>query len=236
MHTLENYDLGFCVLRLPRDLVTIMKTAEWQGKIFVGGGYIRSVLSQDSINDIDVFVGSKTEAELLAHKLCNNKKHIHETENAFTITNAKPSIQIIHKWVFNKAEDVLKSFDFTICSAVIWHSSNIWKSQIDATYYADIATKRLIYKYPVRIEEAGGSTLRVLKYYQKGYRIPIDSFAGVLARLMSGVDLEKVVKLPKELREAEMRRHITALLRTVDPMVDPLHEAHLPKYDQDAAD
>lgn len=67
--TLENYDLSFCIQRLPKRLKNIMMEPEWIGKIFVGGGFIRSVITNEKISDIDVFVTSPEQAKLLAHEL-----------------------------------------------------------------------------------------------------------------------------------------------------------------------
>ena len=87
-----------------------------------------------------------------------------------------------------------------------------------------MASKRLVYRSPARNEDAGGSMLRVLKYYQKGYRIPLDSLGAVIARLIHKLDNERV-----PLSDQKAVAHIiTGLLREVDPDIDPLHLAHLP--------
>lgn len=222
MNELDHHDLSFAVLRLPYKLKEIMKDPTWQNAVFVGGGYIRSVVSGDKINDIDVFVKSEKEAELLAYKLDTDKRGIHKTDNAYTV-KGKPAIQIIHRWVFEKPEDVSNSFDFTVCCAVIAYDGG-WKSFCDERFYRDLAARRLVYRSPVRNEDAGGSMLRVLKYYAKGYRIPLDSLGCVIARLVKEIDTNLIdIK-----DEQETSKIITGLLRVVDPLVDPTHEAHLP--------
>lgn len=228
---LDIQDLSFCIRRMPKKLVNLMRENKWQNKIFVGGGFIRSVITNEPINDIDLFSIDKTNCELLAHTLVENKKHIHRTDNAYTLLDSKPTLQIIDKWTYNNPIDVANSFDFTICSAVIFHDGVRFQSYCDPTYYSDLAGKRLVYKSPIRIEEAGGSTLRVLKYYQKGFRIPLDSFGAVLARLFSSIDIGSIhaaVRKNDSTEEVEIAKVITGLLRSVDPNIDPLHEAHLP--------
>ena len=83
--------------------------------------------------------------------------------------------------------------------------------------------------------------LRVLKYYQKGYRIPLDSLSDVIARLVVGVDLDrcshryfdKAAGVHKtEVDQAQFSRVICGLLREVDPSIDPNHLAHLPSDTQ----
>lgn len=220
---LDIQDLKFALQRMPLSLKTIMQKTEWKGNIFVGGGYLRSIITTEKINDIDVFVKSEKDAELLSYKLCDNKKDIIKTENAYTI-KGKIVIQVIHRWVFNKPEDVSNSFDFTICCAVIFFNDKNFDSYCDDRFYIDLAAKRLVYRSPIRNEDAGGSMLRVLKYYQKGYRIPLNSLGSVMARIVQAIDFEKV----DSKNEFQVGKIITGLLREVDPEIDPLHISHLP--------
>src|SRR5208283_3039247 len=73
-----------------------------------------------------------------------------------------------------------------------WFESGKWTSLIDDEFYSDLAAKRLVYRSPVRNEDAGGSVLRLLKFYSRGFRIPLDSLGAVLARLVDGVDLNGI--------------------------------------------
>lgn len=226
MATLDRFDLNFCVRRLPKKVVDIMKDEKWEGKIFMGGGFIRGIVGQEKLNDVDLFCQSTENANLLAGILADNKNDIYKTDNAITVRGKLP-IQIITRWVFEKPEDVALSFDFTICCAVIFYQNKKWDSYCDARFYTDLAGKRLIYRSPPRNEDAGGSMLRVLKYYQRGYRIPIDSLGAVIARTVKDIDYNKIdtAELPYEKQLAKV---ITGLLREVDPTIDVNHESHLP--------
>jgi len=219
---LDIQDLRWALQRLPLNLKTVMKEPSWKGNIFVGGGYLRSIVANETVNDVDVFVKTEKDAELLAYKLCNDKKDVIKTDNAYTI-RGKMVIQIIHRWLFEKPEDVSNSFDFTICCAVIYFDEN-FDSFCDDRFYVDLASKRLVYRCPVRNEDAGGSMLRVLKYYQKGYRIPLNSLGNVIARLVKSLDSSKT----DITNEEQVGKVITGLLREVDPDIDPLHQSHLP--------
>ena len=209
---LDSFDLVQATKRLPVDFLEIVKSKEWEGKIFIGGGYLRAIVAREPINDIDVFVRSKSDAELLALKLAP-KKDIVTTDNAFTIKRKTP-IQFIHRWIFDKPEDVAKSFDFTVCCAVISFKDDKWESYCDDRFYVDIASKRLVYRRPVRNEDAGGSMIRVLKYYEKGYRIPLRYLGDVIARLIKGIDIDRTHRLQDE---EVVGRIITSLLVEVDP-------------------
>lgn len=222
---LDQQDLRWAIQRLPKNLKEVMKLPEWHNAIFVGGGYLRSIVSNEKVNDVDIFVKSKKEAELLAHKLATDKRDIYQTDNAFTV-RGPVTIQIISRWVFDKLEDVSNSFDFTVCCAVIGFNGTEYESYCDNRFYIDLAAKRLVYRSPSRNEDAGGSMLRVLKYYQKGYRIPLDSLGAVIARLVKEIRPDTDIR-----NEEQVGWIITGLLREVDPAIDPLHNAHLPSKD-----
>jgi hypothetical protein len=264
---LTHHDLQFALLRSPRALLTLMKLPKWRGKIFVGGGFLRSVVSGDPVNDVDVFVSQKELAWLLARELIITrmglkpegpgdifsqsqetliKSRIHETDNALTLARGfSPTVQIIHRWTFDSGNAAANSFDFTCCAAMFWYGKDGFGSYCDTRFYPDVAAKRLIYRSPVRNEDAGGSMLRVLKYYQKGYRIPLDSLSAVITRLVRAVDLSKCTRSVEDktvsafverVDEPQFSKVICGLLREVDPNVDPSHVAHLPAETDECLD
>ena len=226
MH-LDNYDIHFCIKRLPKRLKELMiKHGE---QIIVAGGFIRAVIANEHISDIDVFAGDKKRSEELAMELMNNKRELHYTDNAITVKSFRIPIQFIHRWVYDTPLGVLQSFDFSICQVAIWYNKEAkkWSSQCADNFYPDLAAKRLIYLSPVRNEDAGGSLLRVLKYYQRGYRIPLDSFGAVLARLFESIEWNSAMA------EHDIAKLITGLLVEVDPAGFIDHEAYLPSRDKE---
>lgn len=219
---LNHHDLLWCVRRLPKSVVALCKKNP--GAVFIAGGYIRSCIANEPVNDIDVFAPSVEAANRYACDIAGPDGKIHRTDNALTIVGMRAPVQIIHRWTFATPQDCVASFDFTIASAAFWWNGTAWDSVCAEFYYADLAAKRLVYLRPARNEDAGGSILRVLKFYQRGYRIPLDSLGAVIARLMSGV---RASGLTAE-GEDGVARVITGLLREVDPLIDPDHIAHLP--------
>ena len=220
---LNKQDLHFCVKRLPKKLKKLIE--EEKTTIIIAGGYIRSVITGEKISDIDVFAGDRKTSEDLAWKLANNKWDLYKTGNAITIKNLYIPVQFIHRWVYDNPFDVLKSFDFSICQAAIWYDKEEkkWSSSCEDSFYQDLAAKRLVYTSPERNEDAGGSVLRILKYYQRGYRIPLDSFGAVLARLFESIEWDS------GMAEHDIATLITGLLLEVDPAGFIDHEAYLPK-------
>lgn len=234
MMKLSKHDLLWLIRRLPEPVAGLLRSSP---KLFVAGGYIRSVIANEPVNDIDIFAPSKDLAALASKSLSHRNEVAHETPNAFTIkTHGGNVVQFIHRWTFDTPEACLASFDFTIACAALWYDGD-WKTLADDNFYADLAGRRLVYRKPVRNEDAGGSMLRVLKFYQRGYRIPLDSLGAVIARLMSGVMQDEAARKAFESMtegwEDEIAKQATGRLREVDPMVDPTGDAHLPSSEED---
>lgn len=218
---LQPDDISFLTRRLPH---RVAKAMHDNHKIVLAGGYIRSVIAREEVQDVDLFVASKDAATSLSHQLVAGVREARRfnSANAITIHGlAKYPIQIIHRWVYDKPEDVIKSFDFTIASAAVWCLGNTssrhpnWQSIAHDDFYSDLAGKKLVYMKPERNEDAGGSILRVLKFYQRGYRIPLDSLAAVVSRLIGGIDQNKI-DMGNEAARATI---IHGLLREVDPLI-----------------
>lgn len=249
--TLAWHDLQSCLIRAPHEVLFAMK--KFGPELMVAGGYVRSCVSQEPINDVDLFCSSKWRAKEIAAAIAGYGRpekdplYIHETDNAFTIKGHRYPIQIIHRWTFKDPAACVQSFDFTIARAAFWwvplalplvdpdvipQSQGKWHSVCDSRFYQDLAGKRLIYAAPQRNEDAGGSLLRVLKFYQRGYRIPLDSMGAVLGRLMMGVRTQALEANDEQSWfvpvENKLSAAITGLLREVDPEIDPKHIAHLP--------
>ena len=238
MTTLNPHDLQWAMTRLPKAVVTALKANA--GRVFIAGGFIRAVVANEPVNDFDLFVPSFEAATVLAMQLAEGDPHrIYKTDNAYTIRGYKLPIQIIFRWTYDTPEACIQSFDFTIAQALIYYAEGlpghgtegVWHSVIADTFYADLAAKRLVYTSPMRNEDAGGSILRVLKFYQRGYRIPLCSLGAVIGRLLRGVEAinwEKRHTMPLDQWEQQMGHVLTGLLREVDPAIDPEHLAHLP--------
>lgn len=213
-------DLEWCVRRIPNELKQVMEILG--ARVAIGGGFIRSCITGDPINDIDLFVPDIDVEALIIERLTKGEGvpsgvRVYRTRNATTITGYMYPIQIIHRWLYDKPEDVLIDFDFSITCAVLWFNktpattTGCWAGLVHPMYYQDLAAKRLRYLAPNRDEDVGGSVLRVLKYYRKGYNITLDSFAGTIARLVSKL-------VVADLEDHEHTAHIlTGLLVEVDP-------------------
>jgi len=227
--SLDAMDSYWAVRRLPASVLRLL--VAHPNRLIVAGGYLRSVIANEPVSDIDIFGPSVDYLRACAAALVGDKGRgrVVKTDNAFTVYGPGLPVQFIHRWVYQNPGEVLKSFDFSVCQVAMWYDGKEWKTAVSPLFYADLAAKRLRYTQPERNEDAGGSLLRVLKYYQRGYRIPLDSLGAVIARLLAGVrdeELQSQWGTPKW--QTILASVITGLLREVDPLVDPMHRAHLP--------
>jgi len=220
---LQKDDLLRCVKRLdPR----LRGRLQAQGpKLFVAGGYVRDCVTGEDPQDVDVMctdaVTSREEAYWLGHQVLGESsifslqpENVRESQNAFTITGLEPPVQFIHRWTFAEPGDAVDSFDFTVAKAAFWWDGAKWASYCDKAFYPDLAARRLVYTSPERVEEVGGSLLRVVKFCRRGYRISPEDLGAVCARLVCGVDAGVINS------ERDMARCLTDLLREVDPLLD----------------
>ncbi|MCW4115632.1 hypothetical protein NPA31_011725 [Aurantimonas sp. MSK8Z-1] len=216
-------DLRYVVQRLPRDIRDLL--SEHPGKLFLGGGFIRATIAGEVPSDIDLF-GHDAEflssvASILADRRRGGDDRVktHKSKNAITLlTRDRLPIQFITRWTFENARELVASFDFTVCQAAIWRGgrqpNSPWRSDTGDAFYVDLAGRRLVYTAPVRIEEAGGSLLRAIKYVKRGYSIQVSSLGAVVARLTSSLHPECM-----NWNEAEIAHVFGGLLREVDPLL-----------------
>lgn len=140
----------------------------------------------------------------LAERIANKIAHPYEPEpsqHAFNIKGLGYPVQVIRIGRPESAQQVLDSFDFSVCRAAIWHVSGGigdytgWKSLCHDSFYEDLSAKRLVYCSPVD-EKLGSSLLRLLKFYGKGFTAPNESIAQIVARVAKNPSdsLETVVE------------------------------------------
>lgn len=211
MRELDHYDVERVTRALPMEIKACMHTLP----VFAAGGLIRSLVAKETINDIDLFVSDEATVDQIILKLVNCASiTVSKTENAVTIHGMRFPVQIIHRWKFATPQECVESFDFTIARAAVWMTKeNAWQSACDDRFYQDVAAKRLVYCNPDRHEDAGGSMLRLLKFYSRGYTAPLMDVSSVMARMTHGNDPTK-----NKVDLQEIAKNYLTLLREVDPL------------------
>jgi len=218
---LTSEDLRLVVTRLPMDVRKLMMKAD----VILGGGFIRETIAGNQPKDIDLFGSSGDVLRIAAELLCVGRQgRKYSTDNAITVLSGnRMPVQFILRWLFAQPSDVVESFDFTVCQAAIWYDKKeaAWKSVISAGFYPDLAARRLVYTFPRREEEAGGSMLRVRKFLQRGYSIQAPSLAGVIARIAMAVRWDEIARKNGDgyASERSVALIISGLLREVDPNI-----------------
>lgn len=186
MKLTEN-DISKVLQNIPPDVRYFIQ----ENPVYLAGGFIRSVLNNEEIQDIDLFTGDSIKSSTLAVKLDADYHYdVTSTGNAYTVHHGDLPVQFIHRWTFDNPYALISSFDFTIAQAAIWFENGEWQSIACSSFYDDIQDKRLVYTFPYREEEPGGSLLRVRKFLKRGYDISPENLAKVIARLMNGVNME----------------------------------------------
>lgn len=222
MRELTRTDLAFVVSRIPKD---IRELVQKYPSLRVAGGFIRATIAREKVSDIDLFGADKATLEMAAKDLALDRKgRTHETKNAITVlAYPRKPVQFITRWCFDSTERLLESFDYTIAQAAIGAEINpdngkpFWFGLCSDEFYPDLAARRLVYTAPQRNEDAGGSMMRLKKFLQRGYTIQAPSMAAVMARLVSGISLERLHNIADG-DEKEVGRMICNLLREVDPL------------------
>ena len=226
MTQLSRSDLNFVLSRCPRDILKLLR--QNPGTLFLAGGFIRATIAGEKVSDIDLFGQSVDDLTRIAKDLTLERKgRYFKTDNAITVLSPpRIPVQFITRWLFTDPQTCINSFDYTVCQAVIWteqieidapepelkKTKIIFHSAISDVFYQDLAAKRLVYTFPQREEEAGGSFMRMVKFIKKGYNIQAPSMAGVMARILWKVRDEGMTD------EKWMATVITGLLRQIDPL------------------
>lgn len=235
MQKLTEQDRFWITRRMPHDVWQLL--LHNKHKLFLAGGFVRDCISNDKPSDIDIFAGSQDFARMVSTRMVSTGTGLRmiETENAFTVLGGQLPVQFIHRWTFENPAQCVASFDFTIARAAVWIGDEqdsadhaVLSTACDDRFYSDLAAKRLVYCSPVRNEDAGGSMLRVLKFYQRGYRIPLDSLGAVMARMAVAINADRLHGAVGGNDEEKTATVLTGMLREVDPNLDPHHLAHLP--------
>lgn len=222
MRELTRTDLAFVVSRIPKDIRELVKKFP---ALKIAGGFIRATIAREKVSDIDLFGADPTMLKMAAQDLALNRKgRTYTTKNAITVlAHPRKPVQFITRWCFDAPEKLIESFDYTVAQAVIGMQINeekgkpFWYGMCSDEFYPDLAARRLVYTAPACAEDAGGSMMRLRKFLQRGYTIQAPSMAAIIARLVSGVNFERLHNIANG-DEKEVGRMICNLLREVDPL------------------
>lgn len=186
MQELNPWDVQTVVRCLPNPVREFLELHP--GQVTLAGGFIRDVIARNQPSDIDLWVPSKEIGERLSGELAliiplQGFSNRIETDNAFTVIGFPYPVQFIYKWTAERAE-VFEKFDFTACKAAMWCLRSTdgphWSGKCDDLFYEDLAAKRLRYDSSSTDTNVATSVIRLLKFYERGYRIGVDDLGKLL--------------------------------------------------------
>lgn len=229
MIALDDQDVRRISARLPAPLRELL---EERYDLAVAGGFIRTIITNERVSDIDVFGSDalmlKNTADGYAETVID--KHPVETDNAITV-RGRPPVQFIHKWTFDSKTKLVESFDFTIARVAVWYEGGAWRSVADDRFYVDLAARRLVYMSPEG-NTAGGTLLRLQKFVARGYRASAFNIAAIAQDLAAaaGAAPDTVKGIARLVREVDPRSPEWA---DEEDVVDTADETPPPAADDD---
>lgn len=193
----------------------------------IAGGMVTSLFCNREINDVDVYFRSaKDLRDFILEYVKNNSNMwiVSKTKKALLIHHSDTvDLQLICFKMFDSAEDIFDTFDFTVCMGAFDFKTEEFALHSD--FLKHNAQRILMFNdktaYPIV------SALRVDKYKQKGYTISKTEYIRVLLTCMSlnidnyedlkqqlggmyGVDYDDVIK-PLEEESFDLQTVITKM-------------------------
>lgn len=140
---------------------------------YIAGGAVRSLFSDDTVQDIDVFFTSQEAFDRFKKKI-ESKGFKSRHKNDFNETFYKKDLKVqLIKHAFLSAQEMIETFDFTICQMAYDGEAFL----LNAFSLYDLARKKLV---PARISFAASTLRRIIKYTKRGYHICGGGLATIL--------------------------------------------------------
>lgn len=145
---------------------------------FVAGGAVTSVFTNQPINDVDVYFKSREAFAAAVIDAYDDHRswNVATSKRAVTFANGNDVMQFMYFDFFPTAQDIFKSFDFTICMGALDCDTKEWVLHEDFLKHNSQRFLRFNSgtRYPI------ASALRVLKYKERGYTIGKGEFLKII--------------------------------------------------------
>jgi len=186
---------------LPEDVQRVLK--RFPGQLIVAGGFVRDFLTEAKPKDVDLFATSEAVMERAIEDFDMNAVEygFHTpTKNTVSFCSpGNPTVQFIKRSYYPTVEELIESFDFTICqSAIYWNGE--WVGICMPGFWEDVCDRVMHYTAPQREEDPGASLLRMVRFARRGYEIPEKDIAKVVGRfhgILAGEPEEKATEKVK---------------------------------------
>lgn len=191
---LDQEDVKKVIYAIPESITSVLRM--YDKKAVIAGGFIRAIIANEKVNDLDIFVNSASEALALKNELPGQWK---ERDKVYDGSIDRLPVQIVFHYPFTEPYQILEQFDYTVTKAAIWFDgieafkafrTPNFVSTCHDKFYRDLARKILVYGRSETFERLE-SMPRLLKYISYGYTIGPKDLAEVIARTCLCLDLDK---------------------------------------------
>lgn len=148
------------------------------------GGSVRRFISGEALDtDFDIFFYNEDQKDKFARAL-TRKGFKKGTSNKFNTVYTKDEmiVQLIHINYYTSVQDVLRSFDFSLCQFG-YDGASIYAA--DWSLW-DLGRRRLV---PEKISYGVSSLRRILKYARQGFTICAGGFATILQQVVDNPEI-----------------------------------------------
>jgi hypothetical protein len=174
--------------KLPVELKNLCEY--WGNPIIIAGGFVRDVITGASGKDIDIFgVGAGVMAAA-SYDFNEAGYELRINANSYTYTKKDSiPIQFITRCYYENHEELINSFDWSICQAGVYFDSlaNEWRGICSEQFWEDVLSNTMHYTAPDRDEDPGASVLRMMRFAERGYHVPEEDVAKCIGRMVAEI-------------------------------------------------
>lgn len=146
--------------------------------VFLGGGAITSLFTNNPINDFDIYFQDEGSAIGVIEDVFTDNLgwFVHSTEKSASFVNKEMTYQLIHFKYFKTPEEVFSAFDYTVCMGLYDFKKEEFVLHDNFLKH----NSQRILKFNPETVFPYISMLRIDKYKRKGYKISKPEFMKVL--------------------------------------------------------
>ncbi|WP_137743362.1 hypothetical protein [Robertmurraya siralis] len=176
---------------LGEDLVDALK----HFKVYIAGGTITSLFTNNEINDIDIYFRDEDSIINFLREIWENGRYVvSNTKKATQILYENINIQTIHFNYFDSPKEIFDTFDFTVCMGAFDFATEQFVFHPDFLKH----NSQRILKFNSETAFPIVSLLRVQKYENKGYKISKPEFIRIALTCMD-LDINTYDELKEQL-------------------------------------
>lgn len=135
-------------------------------KCWIAGGAILSIFTGEEVNDIDIFFRSKEDVFNVINSRSGN--WYFTKWSATTRDIIRKPIQLVYKNTFSSAEQIFKTFDFSVCCAA--YDCETEELVFGDTFFEDVMSRTIHFNH--HTDGAIMTLPRIVKYQERGYSFP----------------------------------------------------------------